>query len=358
MNHFVILYNIISRIDDMIGIERLVEKVREKAEETSFSGVVSIFHGDESLYEEAFGYADRAEKRLNNVNTRFAIASGTKFFTALGIGTLIDAGRLSLGTTMKEIFGGDLSYVDSQATIANLLSHTSGIFDYYDEELDIDEENFFVDIPWFQLETPSDYLPLFEGKIPKFPAGERYSYSNGGYVFLGIIIEKITGQLYRDFIRENVFIPAGMMDSGFFSFTRLPENTAWGYKPNKDGTFDTNIYNLPIRGASDGGLYTTLGDVRRVWISFRDYEILSEKLTEDYMTPHAVINDRFRYGYGVYMRKHLNMDMVFFGGGDAGVGFDSRHIREINLGITVISNITDGEEQIRKAILDHLENNP
>lgn len=342
----------------MNNIDRLIEEVHMKTEETSFFGVVSIFHGDEPLYEEAFGYADIAETRLNNVNTRFAIASGTKFFTALGIGTLIDAGRLSLGTTIKEIFGKDLSYVDSRATIAHLLSHTSGIYDYYDEELDIDCENYFVDIPWFQLETPLDYLPLFEGKQPKFTPGDRYSYSNGGYVFLGIILEKITGQLYRDYIHENVFVPAGMTESGFFPFTRLPENTAWGYKPNKDGTFYTNIYNLPIRGASDGGLYTTLGDIRRVWKSLFEYKILSEKLTEDFLVPHAVINDRFRYGYGVYIRKHLDMDMVFFGGGDAGVGFDSRYIREKNLGITVISNITDGEEQIRKVILDYLESNP
>ncbi|UCD09760.1 MAG: serine hydrolase, partial [Dehalococcoidales bacterium] len=176
----------------MINIDRLIEKVRKQAEESSFSGGVSIFHGDEPLYEEAFGYADMAEKRLNNINTRFAIASGTKFFTTLGIGTLIDKGKLSLDTTIKEKFGRDLSYIDSQATIAYLLCHASGIYDYYDEELDIDCENFFVDIPWFQLETPLDYLPLFEDKQPKFPAGERYSYSNGGYVFLGIIIEKIT----------------------------------------------------------------------------------------------------------------------------------------------------------------------
>ena len=342
----------------MNDIEKLIEKVRKKAEETSFSGAVSIFRGDEPLYEEAFGYADIAEKRLNNVTTRSAIASGTKFFTALGIGTLIVAGRLSLGTTVKEIFGKNLSYVDSAATIAHLLSHTSGIYDYYDEELDIDCENFFVDIPWFKLETPSDYLPLFEGKSPKFTPGERYSYSNGGYVFLGIILEKITGQLYRDYIHENVFIPAGMTDSGFFSFTRLPENTIWGYKPNKDGTYDTNIYNLPIRGASDGGMYTTIGDIRRAWKSFLDYKILSEKLIEEYLTPHAVINDRFRYGYGVYIRKYLDMDMVFFQGGDAGVGFDSRYVRRKELGMTVISNITDGEEQMRKVILDHLESNP
>ena len=171
----------------MACIDKLTDEVRRKAAETSFSGVVSVVRSEQTLYREAFGYADFSEKRKNNLDTKFGIASGTKFFTAMGIGTLIDAGKLSLYTSIRDIFQRELSYIDSQATIAQLLSHTSGMYDYYDEETDIDSENFFVDIPWFQIETPSDYLPLFENKQPKFTPGERYSYSNGGYVFLGVI---------------------------------------------------------------------------------------------------------------------------------------------------------------------------
>jgi len=338
----------------MTCIDKLINEVRRKATVTSFSGVVSVFQGEKDLYSEAFGYADFAEKRKNNPDTKFGIASGTKFFTGMGIGTLIDAGKLSLDTNIREIFNEDLSYIDPRATIAHLLSHTSGIYDYADEETEINSEDFFVNIPWFQLETPSDYLPLFENKRPKFTPGERYSYSNGGYVFLGAIIERITEKLYREYMRDRVFNPVGMDDSGFFAFNQLPENTAHGYKKKKDDTLESNIYNLPIRGGADGGAYTTITDIHKLWRAFLNNRILSGKLTGLFSTPHAVINERVKYGYGMYIMKYMGMNMLFFNGGDAGVGFDSRYIPEKELGFTVISNLTNDEERVRAVILSIL----
>ena len=341
-----------------MDIDKLINSVRNKAKETSFSGVVTVYQGENALYQEAFGYADIAERKKNNVETKFAIASGTKFFTALGIGSLIDAGKLSPDTTVNEIFRQDLSFIEPGSTIAQLLSHTSGIYDYYDEELDIDTEDYFVDIPWSQLETPSDYLPLFQNKQPKFTAGERFSYSNGGFIFCGIIIEHITGQLYRDYIQENVFLPAGMNGSGYYAFNRLPENTANGYKTNADGAPETNIYNLPIRGGSDGGAFTTVTDIHKLWTAFLSNRILSERLTGMFLTSQVNIRNQVNYGYGLYLVKYQGMDMVFFTGGDAGVGFDSRCIPEKEFQFTVISNFTDGEELIRAAIFSHLKEKP
>lgn len=340
----------------MDRIQTLIDEVRAKADETGFSGVVSVFHRGGPLYEESFGYADIAEKRKNNIDTRFGIASGTKHFTALGIGTLIDAGKLATDTTVRDIFGEDLSYVDPAATIAQLLCHTSGIWDYYDEDTDIDVENFDVAILWNKLKTPTDYLPLFEGKKPKFRPGERCSYSNGGYILLGIIIEKLTGQLYRDYIEEHVFTAFGMSDSGYFAFNSLPENTAYGYKPQADGSFETNIYNLPIRGGSDGGAYTTVSDIRKLWDALTGFRLLSPELTADYMTPHSFIWNRFNYGYGMYLMETFGRKTLAYFGGDAGVGFDTRYMPEEDLGFTIISNMTNGEEQVRPVIINNLKN--
>jgi CubicO group peptidase (beta-lactamase class C family) len=331
--------------------DKLVQAVRDTAKKTSFSGVVSIMSNGKALYREAFGYADIDNKRKNNIKTKFAIASGTKFFTALGIGTLIDAGKLSLDTTVHDIFNKELTYIDSKATIEQLLTHSSGIYDYYDEEWDIDSENFFVAIPWNRLETPSDYLPLFEGKKPKYAPGKRFSYSNGGFIFLGIIIEKITGQLYHDYIKEHVFASAGMEDSGYYAFNQLPENTAYGYKQN----LDTNIYNLPIRGASDGGAYTTVNDLSKLWRALFANRILFKKLTVEFLKPHIIIDGSIEYGYGVYVSKFKEMNMYYFVGGDAGVGFDCRYIPEKEIQITIISNKTDGEEKIRDVIYSNLK---
>ena len=338
-----------------ITMDTLIHEIRKKAETISFSGVISIFESEKDLYNEAFGYADIANSRKNTLTTKFGIASGTKLLTALGIGTLIDQGRITLKSRIHDIFQQELTWVDAQATISHLLNHTSGIFDYYDEELITDWDNFLVDIPWYQLETPTDYLPLFEDKEAKFLPNERFSYSNGGYICLGIIIEKSTHQRYRDYIGTSVFAPAQMSDSGYYAFHNLPENTAYGYRISENGTNETNIYNLPLRGASDGGAYTTTFDLRKLWRTLLNNTILSDKLTSIFLSPQVRIDDSVDYGYGLYISQLKNMDMFYIVGGDAGVGFDSRYVPEKELLVNILSNTTNGEEEIRKVIYHNLE---
>jgi CubicO group peptidase (beta-lactamase class C family) len=338
-----------------LNIEKLEQDIQDQVEFDTFSGVVALFHGNIPMIQKAFGYADIANRRKNKVNTKFAIASGTKFFTALGISRLIDEGKLTPDTTIREIFNRDFSYIDSKATISQILTHTSGIYDYYNEELITDWENYYLDIPWYRLETPSDYLPLFENQKPKYSPGERFSYFNGGFIFLGVIIERVTGQLYRDYIRAQVFEPAGMKDSGYYAFNRLPDNTAYGYKKTRNGITETNIYNLPVWGAFDGGAYTTTTDLFKLWQAIFDNRILSPRITEAFLTPYVNIKGEIEYGYGVYITKFKDMDMFYFQGGDAGVGFDSRYIPEMELQITIISNNTDGEERMREVVLSDLK---
>jgi CubicO group peptidase (beta-lactamase class C family) len=284
------------------------------------------------------------------MTTKFGIASGTKLFTALGIGRLIDEGMLSLTTTMKEIDKDFRYFVDENATILNLLTHTSGIYDYYDEEKITDYDNYSVEIPWFQLTTPSDYLPLFKSRRMKSRPNEQYSYSNGGFVLLGIIIEKISGQLFRDFMDENVLRPAGMHNSGFYAFNDLPEDTASGYLKDRK---TTNIYALPIRGGGDGGMYTTADDLKSFWQMLFVRKVLSPRLTDEYLKTQWTFNETEGYGCGVY--RKLDGSAFWIVGGDAGVGFFSRHISSDNTTISVLSNVTDGEESMVKNILHILE---
>ncbi len=178
--------------------------ITQKAQETDFSGVVSISRKGRRICNAAFGFRDRKNSLPNTPETLFGIASGTKLFTALGIGALIAAGKLSLDTRVKELEVRNAGYVDPDATIRQLLNHTSGIFDYLDEEAVEDFDAFRVAIPWSDLQTPSDYFPLFKDQPMKFPPGRRYSYSNGGYVFLGILIEELSGRLHREFMHEHV----------------------------------------------------------------------------------------------------------------------------------------------------------
>lgn len=330
-------------------MQEILNELNDRVLAVGFSGVVSFCEGDTELYHRAYGYRDVANGLGNNTETRFGIASGTKFITALGIGRLIDQGKLSLETKVTEIDSSFHTFIDGDATILHLLTHTSGVYDYFDEEVIEDFDNFHVEIPWYRLETPSDYLPLFSGQEMKFEPGARYSYSNGGYVLLGIIIEKVSGRLYRDFLEEEVLIPAGMDHSGFYAFNNLPENTAWGYLADGE---TSNIFSIPKRGGGDGGMYTTAGDLRLLWKNLFSYKILSEELTNFYLSTQTEINDQIGYGCGIY--KTLDDGMYFIVGGDAGVGFDSRHIPSRSLTVTVVSNRTDGEEDIRNFLLNRL----
>jgi len=329
-------------------MEELIQRIEHVALETGFSGVISIFKDSSTLYSKAYGYRDIKNQLPNTTSTVFGIASGTKFFTALGIGVLIDRGLLALDATIGEISPEYAGFIDQQATIQQLLTHTSGMYDYYDEEIQTDFENFFVEIPWYKLETPSDYLPLFKGHAAKFRPGDRYSYSNGGFVLLGILIEKLTGSLHRDFIREHVLQVANMHRSGFHAFNDLPENTANGYLEDRS---TTNIHHLPLRGGGDGGMYTTTDDLRAFWNSLFSHRILSADLTTTFLKTHHTFDTARGYGCGIY--KRLDDSMFAIGGGDAGVGFDSRYIVPETLTINILSNITNGDDEMRKLILSY-----
>jgi CubicO group peptidase (beta-lactamase class C family) len=180
-------------------MKELISRMEQAASEMEFSGVISVFRDATTVFSKAYGYRDIKNKLPNTTGTIFGIASGTKVFTALGIGVLVDQGLISLGTTIREIDQEYRGFVDEHATIQHLLTHTSGIYDYYDEEIEQDYDDFSVEIPWSELETPSDYYPLFKGKAMKFRPGERTSYSNivGGDAGVGfdsryLVQEKLT----------------------------------------------------------------------------------------------------------------------------------------------------------------------
>lgn len=332
--------------------ERLLSKLKQTALETKFSGVISIFHDSSPVFHQAFGYRDIKNQLPNLTTTLFGTASGTKTFTALGMGKLIDEGRISLHTAVGEIDPEYTNFIDPRATILQLLTHTSGIYDYYDEEINEDPETFFVEIPWYKLAAPSDYFPLFRNHTMKFQAGEKFSYSNGGYVFLGMLIEKLTGRLYRDFICEHVLKPALMKRSNFYALNDLPENTANGYL--KD-CHTTNIYNIPIYSSGDGGMFTTTDDMLSFWEQLFTYKILSKELTGLFTETYHRFNDIFGYGCGIY--KRLDHPTYSISGSDAGVGFVSRYLFTEKVTINILSNMTEGDEEMRpmvREIVDYL----
>jgi CubicO group peptidase (beta-lactamase class C family) len=324
----------------------LAQNLDASIEEHVFSGVIYVRQNGQVVYERAAGYADRANRRENTIDTRFGIASGTKFFTALAIGKLIEAGKLDFATRAAECVPWDFPRYSKEITIQQLLTHTSGIPDYYDEEKIDDFDNFTVAIPWSELRGPKDYLPVFPDEDMKFAPGARFSYSNGGYILLGVVIEEISGMAYRDFVAQEVFAPAGMTRSGYFAMNKLPENTAFGYIEEEGGEWQTNIYNLPIIGASDGGAFTTVHDLARLWDAFWGYELLSQEMVELYTQPYSKAESEGpheHYGHGIWIHDSDERGReTYITGCDAGVSMKSGIMHATDTLVTVLSNTTEG----------------
>jgi CubicO group peptidase (beta-lactamase class C family) len=311
----------------------------------AFSGVVSIRQRGRVLYERATGFADRSNLVENTLATRFGIASGTKFFTALAIGKLISAGKLTFSTKLKDCVALNFPHYPPEITIQHLLTHTSGIPDYFDEEKVSDFDHFSVGRPWYEMRGPRDYLAVFPDEPMKFPPGTSFSYSNGGYILLGVVIEELSGLTYQDYVEQAIFKAIGMHRSGYFAFNQLPEKTALGYI-EEGGTWRTNIYNLPIVGASDGGAYTTIDDLATLWKAFWANEILPRELVEVFATPYvrAETEGEHTYcGHGLWIEEDASgWPEVYVTGCDAGVSFRSSVKRDAELQVTVISNTTNG----------------
>ncbi len=293
-----------------------------------FSGVVSARRGDHVLGEWAVGLADRTAGVPNTPETRFGLASGTKTLTAITMLSLIADGLLRLETPAREILGQDLLLISGDVTIDHLLTHTSGIGDYLDEEVDALAP---LSVPVQQLDSTPAYLPVIDGFPMKFPAGERFSYCNGGYVVLAIIAERVGGAPFADLVHARVFEPAGMSASGFPRSDLLPPRTATGYKD--DGR--TNVFALPVVGSGDGGAHSTAADLHRFWMALFAGRIIdpvlvalfTERITAD-------AGDGLGYGRGVW----LDEEDAIMVGGDHGVVAVSRHHPPSSITVTGLAN--------------------
>jgi CubicO group peptidase (beta-lactamase class C family) len=311
------------------------------AAETGFSGVVRVDRGDDVEFVNAYGLAHRGFEIANTIDTRFAIASGTKGFTALTVMSLIEEGRLTLGTTARSVLGDDLPLIDDAVTIEHLLANRSGIGDYYDEEIVHDPLEYVSLVPVHELGSTEDYLRLLGGFETKFPPDERFSYSNGGYVVLALLAERASGTPFHELVVQRVCEPAGMVDTGFLRSDELPGRAALGYLA-EDGP-RTNVFHLPVRGSGDGGIYTTAADVSALWTALFGGRIVSKDLLGEMVRPRSEVpspTQPARYGMGIWL--HPSRDLVELHGSDAGVSFQTVHDPSEPFIYTALSNTTDG----------------
>lgn len=333
----------------------LIEHIKTIRKENGFSGTVFVKQGMNELAECGFGFSNRAEQIENEAGTRYGIASGCKIFTAVAICKLVEEGKLSFHTKLKECLDIPFPEFDETITIHHLLTHTSGIPDYFDEEVMEDFEELWIEKPMYHMRRLEDFLPLFQYNRMKFTPGEKFHYNNAGFIVLGLIVEKVSGAIFKDYIQKHVFEKARMEDSGYFALDCLPGKTAIGYIDYDDGTWKTNMYSLPVQGGSDGGAFVTAKDMGRFWDALVTNTLLSATLTNELLTPHIHEEDDDFYGYGVWIKK--KDDTVFkyhLMGYDPGVSFHASYYTEIDAQLTVCANISKGAYAMMNKIEEQL----
>ena len=325
-----------------IPLAELEEVLAQPRASESFSGVVSLRQGDTVLFEAAYGDAIRSESIPNRVDTRFQIASGCKIFTSVAINQLFEQGRLAPDTLLRDCVGVPLPHFAPDITVQQLLTHTAGVPDYFDEAVTDDYEALWRQVPMYTIRRPADFLPLFQDKPMQAPPGSTFVYNNGGYVLLGLIVEQITGTPFAEYIAQQIFRPAGMADSGYFASNQLPPHTAYSYIENGDGTWRNNIYAVPIVGGPDGGAYTTAADMARFWQSLQAYTLLNAETTARLLWPYAETGSPppyDHYGRGVWIEAGVaGIRKYFVEGSDPGVAFRSAIYPAQGLTLTILAN--------------------
>ena len=271
-------------------MQPLEDALDPEADRTAFSGVVCVDRSGTIELAKAYGLADRGHGIPNTIDTQFGIASGTKGLTALAVVSLIEDGSLELGTTARSVLGEDLPLIDDDVTIEQLLSHRSGIGDYFDEDAIEQVTDYVLPVPVHELATTEAFLAVLDGHPAAFPPGERFAYNNGGYVLLALIAERTSGVPFHELVRRRVCEPAGMGDTEFLRSDELPGRAALGYL-TADGS-RTNVLHLPVRGSGDGGIYSTAADVSSLWGAFFAGRIVSRDWVTEMVRARSDVPER------------------------------------------------------------------
>lgn len=241
-----------------------VEKyLNDQSAEDNFSGVVLVAKDDKPIFSKAYGLASKENKTPNNLDTKFNLGSINKIFTRIAIGQLVRQGKLAFDDKLGKYLP-DYPNKDAleKVTIRHLVTMKSGIGDFFGDK--------FMAMPKDKLCKNSDFIPLFSDKPLAFEPGTNERYSNGGYILLGAIIEKVTGKNYYEYVRENIFKVAGMTNTDSFETDKMPANTANGYtRRNPKNELLNNVDTRPFRGSAAGGGYSNAEDLMKFSLALK-----------------------------------------------------------------------------------------
>ena len=329
------------KMTDAEVINQLEAYVDKQVADDKFSGTVLIAKNGTPIFKKAYGLASKGYNVPNRIDTKFNLGSMNKMFTSVAIAQLAEAGKLSYDDTVGKFLPKyPNKTVADKVTIHQLLTHTSGVGDYFTDKFDETSKSRFVEI--------EDYFPLFVDQPLLFEPGTQWRYSNAGFMILGAIVEKASGQNYFDYVREHIYRPAGMTNTDAYEMDRDMPNMATGYtardpktgQPFADRQRRTNLFLHSYRGGPAGGGFSTVEDLLRFANALTSHKILGQKYA-DLITTGKVATQAGRegkYAYG-FQDESVNGQRRFgHGGGFMGINSQLHVYPELGYTVAVMSN--------------------
>jgi CubicO group peptidase (beta-lactamase class C family) len=298
---------------------------------SKFMGSVLVARDGKVLLDKAYGFANLEWDVPNTPTTKFRLGSITKQFTVASILLLEERGKLKVEDPVKKYMP-DAPAAWDKITIFHVLTHTSGI----------PSLTSFPDFESHEAQamTPDKLVEWFRDKPLEFEPGTKWNYSNSGYILLGYLIEKISGQSYSEFIQQNIFGPLGMKDSGYDSNAAIIPHRASGYAPGKDGPVNAGFVHMSIP-FSAGALYSTTEDLLRWEQGLFGGKVLKAESLAKMTTPF-----KQDYAFGLGVSTNNGHKMIAHDGGIQGFNTSLAYFPDDKLVVAVLANLNGPAGQI------------
>jgi len=317
----------------LLSLSAVAQEMAAKADEVAndyvkqgkFSGAVLLAKGGKVILSKGYGMANYELDAPNTPQTKYRLGSITKQFTAMAIAQLAERGQISFDAPISKYLADYPKEIGDKVTIHHLLTHTSGIPSFTNsadyQQIKMNKFSGEKLIAWLK-DKPLEFTP-----------GENYKYSNSSYFLLGYIIEKVSGKPYDQFLKENIFDPLGMKDSGYDHSEVVLKNRAAGYSFDGKSFTNAGYLDMTVPGGA-GALYSTVED-----LYFWDRALYTEKLIKRATLDKIFTPFKSNYAYGWVVRDLFGHKRVTHGGGIDGFNTTIARYVDDELCIIVLSNI-------------------
>ena len=346
---FIFIFIFIFNLSHSQTTNSQIKNSLDNLSESEFSGAILVAENDEIIEKRAYGLSSIEYDVQNKIDTKFNIASITKMFTAVAALQLYEQGRLDLEIPVgKYLPDYPNEIVRNSVTVHQLLTHTSGLNNFYVNDLDKIKNSNYEEI--------SDFVPLFANDTLLSKPGTKYDYSGTGFVVLGLIIEKVSGENYYDYIKENILEPTDMLATSEIQVDSIVRNKASGYTSEfgQNKNLKKNDYYL-TKASPAGFYYSTVEDLFKFSKALRNYKLL-DKETTNLMVEPKLKGYNTHLGYGIDIDNRYNQTIIGHSGGWYGIHCELMDFMHDNYTVIILSNIDDGGKSGASKVADYFKN--